>query len=434
MRGFVVFSTTLIGLLGLHAPAGAQTWQKWDFDPSGWWIDVKLFPVYTSWWPAPPGLKKVSGTNERFRSSALLNPPGGGPPPGVTAWVDHITLKMGLDTLDMPPPSPSAQFYYKEIRYATNHFANGPRMIEFKVHWIVQDLNLRVTREHDTDVWVQVDVYNKAVATGTENNAGIPQDMLDFIQEYGLQFLLTSEQSKVEAQAAQFELGQMFHQVVSGNHALTKSELALYFPDRTAWFASTHGDEDGIFDGTPAPGDYMPWTWISPLVNAGRDFPPFNVVAIYACDTVSGGPGAQQAFGLTGTHNQAYLGFNVAISAFLIPFNRDPMGGWLECLDWSKDPPVKGRLNDHVSRLFSKLRAGSTVNVSLNATTGVNELPQPEWGANFAFPPRSTSRAVADMYCLGDGAARLNSVYRNLTEEGTFPGNDRWYIVYTPPS
>jgi hypothetical protein len=124
------------------------------------------------------------------------------------------------------------------------------------------------------------------------------------------------------------------------------------------------------------------------------------------------------------------LGFSGVVQPFLVPGDRTISLPFTAVVDQTTNPwSPKGKLQQHVSRLFDRLASGKT---AWSALDNYNRFDPSSNGANYAYPPRTIPQPDGtileiDMLLVGDSRARLGSVYRTEQEELLYPG-DR-----TPP-
>ncbi len=338
----------------------------------------------------------------------------------MEAQLLEAKLKIGGEEINLPFSVGPATFgetplycYDAKVRWQTNHFANGFKQIEFspKVKvWrtnpglvdghgnVIQEPYVEEEATFTLPVALNVNVQNVALVNATQICDAEVVCPVPGTPEY---VLSAPNQAALGVADARAKLSGALYDVIANDQHYESAILEGSDPllkKSTLFFTYTHGfvhPTDIIWD-TWA--NAMTRDEIASVVAAKGDYPPFNMVFFYSCDTGNHGANWMSALGMSNRDNVAFFKFLVPVMAALKSENTE------YSIDGSL--MVDG-LSEHSKVLLSQLIQGSNANVA-------REI------ANVEHRPRTkgsgSTYLSASMGMNGDQEATLNKVYKKSGE------------------
>jgi hypothetical protein len=363
----------------------------------------------------------VSGTNVRFNLHAdvLLHPSG--LPEDFDDWsVVSVSCRVKGEEIALSTTVDPGKSYARQVRFASNHFPNGPLPVEFRIVIALHQNDPPLPYSHVVDMGTltialvgrnEAFVFGTQVLTdGTPDFEGTP-----------------SRKSVMQEVATAGDVLASINYEVSPDPLMRirvgRSELRDAMRYSTVLYASTHGDATGIYDSLGVGSDHLLAFYppadpsVFAQVMSKGPIPVFDFVFLYACATLASGSGPASAFfGGLPNEGRALFGFegNVVPWAFRKAYEGQPVRE----LDLKE-----GLLANHMQALFHQLQSGS---IAAEALEEANKQWKTVWFSLAAQDPRVS---LVPLRVRGDGYARLNYVFLDPSDWDTPGSKNIWYIV-----
>lgn len=350
--------------------------------------------------------QNVSGTNINFNTSYMAFSPIWVSEPGPEDITNAVLSSFQVTINDepvqnwsYPTPSPSGMAVAGGfVRFASNHFAHNDTItIKARGTFLLQN------KSHaGSQIFDGAETVTKTITVKAYNRHSVFANFFD----YNGQETDPNDEDKAawprkkaaeEADAA-FNSTALKHsrvQVPPPYNTMVFPLTHSALTNSTVWLAYGHGTALDIRD---SGNNALSWSTVANQVALKSAIPGYNLVMLYACETLTNPNDAPSAFGITGSSgsvlpDRGFVGFNEAM------------------ITHGFDIHSNLTIRDHSAHVIDNLKNGKTLSAAVIAADGFSPV--------YKFKPGvDTIPSITDTIVKGDGNMRMHNVYG---------GADNWF-------